>query len=180
MLIGFAESRRRNDTAGYFPPPNMGRFEPTNIVMSSNVHKTSREKRLSELSSSPGPSFGLCVAANRSSRVSILSADGELNSFPSSLSDGLSALSVAGVDGVYVSCAVTDQSDLMRSSEVGGGFGSRVLSTPSTVEILCSVFSFNNVKSLCSGLVGPNSLASSNAWSTTLWRISVNYCDKKK
>lgn len=35
---------RRKLTAGYLPPPNIGMLEPTNICMSSNVHRIFRTK----------------------------------------------------------------------------------------------------------------------------------------
>ena len=35
---------RRRLTAGYLPPPNIGMLEPTNMCISSNVHKMFRTK----------------------------------------------------------------------------------------------------------------------------------------
>lgn len=35
---------RRKLTAGYLPPPNIGIFDPTNMWISSNVHKMFRTK----------------------------------------------------------------------------------------------------------------------------------------
>lgn len=43
-LINFKTHLRRKLTAGYLPPPNIGIFDPTNMWISSKVHKILRTK----------------------------------------------------------------------------------------------------------------------------------------